>query len=362
MARVFYGPKGPELVIDVGDSTYSIAQEFAGDAARFREIVACNPAAKTTELGTFAEMLPGQKFFVPLSWCKTADRKGLVFSRDEAAGWHDAGALPSGFTPNDLKIVNAMGRAFGGTGDDILVTFYEETGVSPRAITAYGTAPDGNPAYLYAGLNAGLSSYWDKKQNRRVYMIDENMGWAPGTWRKIVEAEPIAVQLQAIAEMWDGTFKSLLGESIGDRAARLGVSVAGMIHAMNFLPGRAAAATSANTALTWKGDAVAWNPINAALSRDGQRVTIADVDAHAQKKLTELAQGPKGELVSSARALRSSPQSLASLIAPYAAVYASLTKRAPKTSIGSASKRSGAAIFILIALAIAFAYYRYRRT
>lgn len=375
MARIVSGPKGPQVLIEPGDSCYSIAKDVAGNAERWPELIDANPGRELTELGTFANMIPGDRLYIPLDWIEYAKSKGMPIAK-EAAGLsscEDAGAiLPNGFSNDDLRIVNAMGEAWGGTGDDLLSIWFQESGIQPHIYTPFGAnQADGRPVYEYAGLIEGLASVW--KNGVRTYPIDQTMGWKPGTYLNIVRNQPIAVQLQAIAQIWDKTFKTWLSEPIADRANRLGVSFSALAHALNFLPARVNGLKDADQPITKvtdkdpgtkSGSFYGDNP-GFDMNRDGA-ISLRDMDLYGEMKLASLKKSNLGALVAAADSLRSSKTSLASLWAPYTSDWENLTGKSPVTTVGyGARSKSGgfADLMVLVALFIlgGVVYYKWGR-
>jgi hypothetical protein len=370
MAQLLTGKRGPLILVEPGDTAYSIAENIAGDPERFPELVRVNPEKRTTMNGTFAELIPGERLAIPLTWAEFSRSKGVTAIAEEAMGYGDAGALlPLGWTTGDVEIANELARLWGATGDDLFVTWYEESGLRPHEVTKLGDlAPDGYHSYVYAGLIAGLSDVWDKAKNRRVFVIDESFGWPAGTWKKIVTQTPVATQLQAIAQIWDRLFKSYLrNETISQFAERQGVSVAAVIHALNFLPATVAGLKTRNSALTQAPHIFYTSNKGLDVNRDG-KISLLDLDAHGKIKLAELAKSGLGQILMASRAAAKQPEkeSLAAMFAPISSSWLSLTGKAPIVKIGYAPETRAAAGFggVLLFLALVgggYAYYRYGR-
>jgi hypothetical protein len=335
-------PLGAHLVlVQRGDSAWKITAAILGNGSRWRELVTANPQKPTAMSGNFLTLVEGEKLHTPLSWPDLAAVHAPSGGDAAGLGTPDVGALPFGWSSNDLKIVSSLASVWGVAPEDLLVTWYEESGLQPHNITPLGSsAPDGRKNYEYAGLIAGLSSVWDANKNARVYVIDSSLGWPPGTWAKIVTQTPIATQLQAIAQIWDKLFKTYLhGETVGQFADRLGVSRAAVIHALNFLPARVAGLQSADAALTK-------DPENFYLSnagpkfqnwgldvnRDG-KISLSDLDTHGRTKLAELEGSSLGPIVAEAKSAQP-PGDLATLFAPISNEWQNLTGRAPVMTVG----------------------------
>lgn len=364
MARIIAGPKGPQVLIEPGDSCYSIAKDLTGDPDRWQELIDANPGRALSEIGTFRDMIPGERLLAPLSWIDYAKSKGIDPSPDvegfrrlaeERAAAGEIVSLPLYWTREDIKIVNAMGAMWGGNGDDILVTLYQETAASmnPHERSDFGgKAPDGRAVYEYGGLIAGLGSFWDGKE--RVFPLDQSMGWPKGTWLKIVRESSLSVQLQAVAQIWDHVFKTYIkGETIDARAKRFGVPLHAMIHAMNFLPARASTVKDADAPLTKSPENFYRDNVIFDVNKDGA-ISIRDMAVFGDRQLEAMAQGPKGSLLTAAREQRviSPLESLAVLWAPIEGEWRDLTGKAPITTVGYGERRGAASVAVLIAIAI----------
>jgi hypothetical protein len=367
MARIVKGAKGPAVLIEPGDSCYSIAEELTGNADRWPELVEANPGRALSELGTFRDMIPGEQLSVPPTWIEYAKSKGipivsadagdvLEHVREERAAAGDVVTLPLYWTQDDVRIANAMGAMWGGTGDDVLVTLYQETAgsMNPHITTDFGgAAPDGLPVYQYGGLIAGLGSFWDG--SKRIYPLDQSMGWPSGTWLKIVKKSSLSVQLQAIAQIWDHVFKTYIkGETIDERAKRFGVPLHAMIHAMNFLPARASTVKDAESPLTKSPENFYRDNVLFDVNKDGA-ITIRDMADFGDRQLEAMANGSKGTLLAQARSLRVIEPfgSLATLWAPITSEWQDLTGKPPITTVGyGTTSRGFANVGVLIAIAI----------
>lgn len=372
MGKIVTGPKGPAVLIEPGDSCYSIAEDLTGDPDRWPELVDANPGRALSELGTFRDMIPGERLACPVTWIEYAKSKGIEPSPDVAGFEHIAReraaagevvSLPLFWTMQDVKIANAMGEVFGGNGDDVLVTFYQETAgsMNPHVRTDFGeTAPDGRRAYEYGGLIGGLGSKWEN--GKRVYPLDQTMGWPPGTWLEIVKNKSLSVQLQAIAQIWDWVFKTYIkGETIGDRARRLEVPLHAMIHALNFLPARIGGLKTAEDAITkstdkdpgtrtgsFYGDNIIFD-----VNKDG-KITLRDMANFGDTQMQAMMNGSKGTLLVAARSDRivSPIGSLAVLWGPITGEWQDLTGKPPVTSVGYSTSRGFVNISLLIAIAV----------
>lgn len=361
MASLLTSPGGLLILVEPGDSPWSIAQALTGRGERFSELVRANPGKRTTAAGTFASLVPGERLRVPGTWVETLRARKVPTEKDDAAGLTagspDAGALPYGWTYTDFQIVRALARLWGATPDDLMVTWYEESGLQPHIVTRLGDqAPDGQQAYTYAGLIAGLADVWDAGKNRRVYVIDESLGWPKGTWLTVVEKTPIATQLQAIAQIWDKLFKAYLpGQTISSFADRMGVSVAAVIHALNFLPAYVKGLQSSEQAITQKPHVFYTSNAGLDVNKDG-KITLADLDAHGQIKLAELEGSKLGALAQFARSPGGSSD-LTALWSPISSQWKNLTGKPIVTNVGYKDQGGGLFEIVLIAAALAAAYY-----
>lgn len=371
MARIVAGAKGPAVLIEPGDSCYSIAEELTGNADRWPELVDANPGRALSELGTFRDMIPGEKLLVPPTWIEFAKTKGidvaspdagdvLEHMREERAAAGDVSpSLPLFWTADDVRITNAMGAMWGGTGDDVLVTLYQESAatMNPHITSDFGgTAPDGLPVYQYGGLIGGLGSFWDGVKKVRTYPIDQTMGWPAGTWLKIVKKSSLSVQLQAIAQIWDRVFKSYIkGETIDARAKRFGVPLHAMIHAMNFLPARASTVKDAEAPLTKSPENFYRDNVIFDVNKDGA-ITIKDMADFGDRQLEAMAEGSRGSLLAEARSqrVREPYGSLAALWGPITGEWQDLTGKPPITTVGygTTGARGFANVGVLLAIAI----------
>jgi hypothetical protein len=60
--------KGVRIIVDPGDSPWTIARDMVGQPLRWPELVAANPGKKTTPAGSFVSLVPGEELYVPASW------------------------------------------------------------------------------------------------------------------------------------------------------------------------------------------------------------------------------------------------------------------------------------------------------
>ena len=366
------GPNGVRIVIEPGDSSYSIARDFVGDAARARELVQANPQKDKSLWGDFRVLVPGERLTIPASWASAADAKGLGVTED-AGDVTEAGAmLPYGWTQSDARILESLASLWNVSVDDVLVTLYEESGLQPHNMTNVGssTAPDGRPKLWYGGLIGGLAEQWNG--TRRVYVIDESFGWPPGTWETIVTKTPIATQLQAIAQIWDKQFKTRIPGRLTLRqyADKMGVSPAAVIHAINFLPAYMGRIQSADSPIVKPGDPSGGYEGNAGpkfgpgwgldVNRDGA-ISLRDLELHGQQKLAELEKSNLNALVLAARQQPQPPDSLASLFAPIAGQWQGLTGKPPIVAVGWNEPPSSGGGGLLLALGLGGALWFFGR-
>jgi hypothetical protein len=207
------------IMVEPGDTTYTIARDYAGDGARFPELVRANPRKVTTVSGMFESLTPGETLTLPMTWgTRRAPAGSSLGAPDDAKGIDDAGALPYGWTNTDVQIVVELADAWDMDPEDLMAVWFSESGLQPHL-----ERPNIGPGYY--GLNMG----WDQAMTGTA-------GWKPGTWISIVRNESVAVQLQALAKFYDAQAKQMLGESFASRAQKLGVTPAAVLYAMNFVP------------------------------------------------------------------------------------------------------------------------------
>lgn len=369
-------------MIEPGDSPYAIAAQISGDGARWKELVEANPQKPRSVSGAFQTLLPGEVLCIPSSWISMADARGLDAgaldtSIDDAAGLYDdspdVGLLPLGWGEGDARIASALASLWNVSTDDVLVTMYEESGLQPHKMTDVGskTAPDGRPMYWYGGLIGGLAETWGKdyKGNvRRIYVIDETYGWPPGTWEKIVTTTPIATQMQAIAQIWDRQFKTMIPGKLTLRqfADKMGVSPAAVIHAINYVPAFMSRIQNADSPITKQGEPGGYYEGNAGpkfpgwgldVNQDGA-VSLRDLELHGQQKLAELEKSSLGAILAEARSTPKPPESLAALFGPIRNQWTSITGKPPVTTVGwnepAASSGGGGLLFVAALLGGAY--------
>jgi hypothetical protein len=327
--------KGPRIEIQPGDSPWSITRTYVGDPLRWRELIIANPEKATTSSGAFVSLVPGETLAVPVSWVEYRQVHPFppsTSAHDAAAiPSHDAGAFPHGWNQEGITTVKALAEAWNVSTDDLMVTWFAESGLQPHIVT-----PAGN--LVYAGLIEGESS-----------IIDSMLGSAKGTWLEIVKNQSVTTQLQAIAQVWDKIFKSFLptGKTVGMFANEMGVSAAAVIHALNFLPARVRGLKNKFSPLTKstdKGDpgtrTGSFYGDNAGLDLDQDgAITLADLDTQASTLLRKLEHAPEGAV---AQAARSAPEEgLASVFAPITSTWEKLTGKAPITTVGYGTSSSG---------------------
>lgn len=354
-------------MIEPGDNPWKIAASCVGDGRRWKELVDANPQKQRSDAtGNFVSLMPGEVLRLPGDWIAKMGGVPLVpvvAPGSEVGSLHDAGSfrgssppklapmkdagalLPYGFSDSDMQIVSGLARMWGASPDDLIVTWFEESGLQPHQMTDVGssTAPDGRPKLWYGGLIGGLAEQWNGKLGRRVYVIDETHGWVPGTWEKIVTKMPIAVQLQAIAQIWDRQFKTRIpgGLTLGGFAEKMGVTPAAVIHAINFLPAYMSKIQTADSAIVKPGDPSGGYEGNAGprfpdwgldVNKDGA-ISLRDLDAHGRKKLAVLEQTASGKaLLAAAREVGTG--SLATLFAPIANEWRDLSGKNPIVTVG----------------------------
>jgi len=134
-------------------------------------------------------------------------------------------ALPFGWTPEDLAQASELAASYGSPLEDILGIWFSESGLNPRNVAQAG-------ALTYYGLIMGLDAF-----------VTQAAGMEPGRWAKIVLGEPLSTELFAIKRFWDAVIRQWLGAAPGSegamlrgRASHLGITPAGMLYALNFVP------------------------------------------------------------------------------------------------------------------------------
>lgn len=124
-----------------------------------------------------------------------------------------------GWTDDDLQLVTELGAMYGAEPEDLLGLWMSESGINPRNAKVLGDLH-------YYGLIMGEAK-----------LVDHSMAWPAGTWEKIVTTKPIAIQLQAIAKFWDVLQRVYLKDTVANYAKLFGLSSAGVLYALNFVPG-----------------------------------------------------------------------------------------------------------------------------
>ncbi len=139
--------------------------------------------------------------------------------------------LPFGWTSKDLDQAANLAASYGAPLEDALGIWFSESGLNWR-----------NSNVGYYGLIMGLPSF-----------VDQTAGMQPGTWQNIVERNPLSTQLLAIKRFWDAQIRLWLGAKAGQeenvlktRAAQLGVTPAGLLYSLNFVPAWASRAKTAD--------------------------------------------------------------------------------------------------------------------
>lgn len=348
------GDRGEKLMIEPGDNPWKIAVQCVGDGRRWDELVAANPQKTRSETtGNFVSLMPGEVLRLPGAWLEKMGGVSVVpvvvAPGGEVGSLHDAGAhpahdaglvsaLPYGWTSTDLDIVVGMARGWKMPPEDVMAIWFSESGAQPRCISVgSGCIPKGQPIpegrLVYYGLIMGADKF-----------VSPTLGWPAGTWEKIVTREPVAVQLQAIAQFWDRLAKIYLGESVMDRAERIGVTPASVMYALNFVPAYAKRATSPESVLVRKGDGSGFYEANSGFDRDGDgAITMKDLEARVVQKRNELASGGGGRTLYLAvrDAASGSVPSLATLWAPIVGTWQDLTGKNPVMTVGLRSKNDG---------------------
>lgn len=148
-------------------------------------------------------------------------------------------ALPFGWTSKDLDQAASLAASYGAPLEDALGIWFSESGLNWR-----------NSNVGYFGLIMGLPSF-----------VDQTAGMPAGRWQAIVTGEPLSTQLIAIKRFWDAQIRLWLGAKAGQeeatlkaRAETLGVTPAGLLYSLNFVPAWASRAKTADGPLVRSAD------------------------------------------------------------------------------------------------------------
>lgn len=232
-----------------------IASRIAGDAARWRELVAVNPQKKRNPMGGFDFLADGERLALPHDWpddpfstlARMPKQSSSVGSRFESArggaGALASVALPNGWTDDDLKAVIVMANDLGISDPRSLTTVWaSETGVSPvqqlnpRTKLDLVSSDPWSP-FFAGGLNGSTAA------------VARGLGFKSASdWLNA----PIRVQLQGIYKQYVNHVRAM-GEGFDARARRLGTTAAALLYAFNFLPAYAVNIRSADQAIVSAG-------------------------------------------------------------------------------------------------------------
>jgi hypothetical protein len=137
-----------------------------------------------------------------------------------------------GWTQADLDQAAALASSYGAPLEDILAIWNSESGLYPR--------PDAKAPQSI--LNAANIGYFGLIMGQDAFVTQQG-GMQGGMWKSIVENDTIAKQILAIKRFWDGGIrtwlKALAGQEdtvLRNRAAQLGITTAGLLYALNFVP------------------------------------------------------------------------------------------------------------------------------
>jgi hypothetical protein len=129
--------------------------------------------------------------------------------------------LPFGWTLKDLAGAATLADSYGAEPSDVLAIWFSESGLNPR-----------NASEGYFGLIMGRDDF-----------VTQTAGMPRGSWEQIVTSAPLGTQLAAIQRFWDATIRLWMkapqgseGAVLNARAAQLGVTPAGFLYALNFVP------------------------------------------------------------------------------------------------------------------------------
>jgi hypothetical protein len=147
--------------------------------------------------------------------------------------------LPFGWQSKDLDQATNLAASYGAPLEDALGIWFSESGLNWR-----------NSNVGYYGLIMGLPSF-----------VEQTAGMPPGAWQEIVTKESLTTQLLAIKRFWDAQIRLWLGAKAGQeevvlkaRATQLGVTPAGLLYSLNFVPAWAARAKTADGMLVRSAD------------------------------------------------------------------------------------------------------------
>lgn len=311
------------LMVAPGDSPWSIAGEHVGDTRRGAELVRENAAR---------ELVPGAVLRAPPSWAVRPSGPGAwAAAMDDAAGLADV----SEWDEDALSVLRGMALYWHIRPVEILGIFLQESGLDARA-TRGG----------YMGLISGSPS-----------TMDSLMGWPRGTWFEVVQAKPIATQLQAIAAFWRQIEIRYLRSSYLARARAWGTSVAGLIYAGNFLPARLAAVADADAPLTSAGEV--FYADNRGLDEDKNgSISVRDMARRVAKKALEVA-ATYPALIDSAVSGRTASPFVGALVVPGVIGPGTFRAGVPG-SAGSGSPTQVAGVAALAGAGLAVLSPRYR--
>lgn len=151
-------------------------------------------------------------------------------------------ALPFGWAKPDIDIAAQLFASYGADPQDGLAIWFSESGLKPRNSAQAGVL-------TYYGLIMGTDEF-----------VTKTAGMQAGAWIHIVEKESVATQLAAIQRFWDALIRIYLHASAGNegdtliaRAERLGITNAGFLYAMQFVPAFMAHAKTADEQMIKEG-------------------------------------------------------------------------------------------------------------
>jgi hypothetical protein len=139
--------------------------------------------------------------------------------------------LPFGWTSKNLDDATSLAASYGAPLEDVLGIWFSESGLNPR-----------NTNVGYWGLIMGRDDF-----------VTSTAGMPPGAWQEIVTKESLTTQLLAIKRFWDAQIRTWLGAKAGQeenvlkaRAQALGITPAGLLYSLNFVPAWASRAKTAD--------------------------------------------------------------------------------------------------------------------
>jgi hypothetical protein len=228
-------------------------------------------------------------------------------------------ALIYGWTQADLNQAAALAGSYGAPIEDILAIWNSESGLYPRPDTSAPASILHAADIGYYGLIMGNDGF-----------VTQQAGMPAGGWKNVVINSPIATQILAIKRFWDGGIRTWLKAAAGqedavlrDRAAQLGITAAGLLYALNFVPAWASRMKTADAPMIRSADKGGGDPnapdSEARYYKDNQGfdptnkgyITLRDVDLRISKLRDVLYASAAKSLVAAAPASYTTPSTTA---------------------------------------------------